>query len=153
MRPSTNSGFLAMTRRLITTLTLALSLGGALPAFPALAQSCGADLQKLVQKSTAEMAVVDGMISGAKRAGKQIDPAAYCARSAGYNTAEGALVAYMEKNKDWCEIPDPVLAQRKANLAKSLSFTAKACKVAAEVKKKQKDGAASEAQALPAGPL
>jgi hypothetical protein len=150
---STNSGFLAMTRRLTATLTIALSLGGALPAFPALAQSCGEDLQKLVKKSGAEMAVVNAMIADAKRAGKQIDPVAYCARSAGYNAAESALVAYMEKNKEWCEIPDQALAQRKENLAKSVAFSAKACKVAAEVKKRQREGAAPEAQALPAGPL
>ena len=66
------------------------------------------------------------------------------------------MIAYMEKNKDWCQIPDEAIAQLKANHAKSVAFSAKACKVAAQIKKmkeQQAQGGAPQAQPLPTGPL
>ena len=71
-------------------------------------------------------------------------------------TAENAMIAYMEKNKDWCGIPDESLDSLKANHAKSAAFAAKACKVAAEMKKAKEqaaNGGGPQAQPLPAGPL
>ena len=142
-----------MTRGLTAALIVALSLGGALAAFPARAQSCGEDLQKLSQKRLAELEMINGLVDAARKKRTQLDPAVFCAKSAGLNAAENAMIAYMEKNKDWCQIPDEVVDQLKANHAKSVAFSAKACKVAAEIKKKQQEGAAAQAQALPTGPL
>ena len=110
-----------MTRRFTTMLVLALSLGGAAWAAPSFAQqSCAEDLQKLAQRREAELEIINGLVKAAH--GKQLDPAVFCAKSAGLNAAENAMIAYMEKNKDWCQIPDEAIAQLKANHAKSVAF-------------------------------
>jgi len=113
-------------------------------------QSCGEDLKRLSEKRAAELDRVNGMVRAAK--GKPMDPAKFCSQSAGLNSAESALIAYMEKNKDWCGVPDEVIAALKANHVKSLAFSARACAAAAQMKKEQAAGA-SQAQPLPAGPL
>ena len=92
-----------MTMRSTAMASLALALAGAAWAAPALAQSCGDDLQKLAQRREAEMATINTLIKAAK--GKQLDPAVFCAKSGGLLSAENAMIAYMEKNKDWCRIP------------------------------------------------
>jgi hypothetical protein len=113
-------------------------------------QSCGEDLKRLSEKREAELTRINNLVRATK--GKPIDPTVFCSQSAGLNTAENALIAYMEKNKDWCSVPDEVIDALKANHVKSLAFSAKACKVAAQMKKEQAAGAA-QAQPLPAGPL
>ena len=116
-------------------------------------QACGDDLQKLSQKREAELNRVNGFVRAAK--GKPMDPALFCRQSAGLNTSESALIAYMEKNKDWCGIPDEVVNALKANHVKSVAFSAKACSVAAQIKKQQEagGGAGPQVQPLPTGPL
>jgi hypothetical protein len=136
-------------------LVLGLSLGGAAWAAPSFAQqSCGEDLQKLAQRREAELTIINNLVKSAH--GKQLDPTVFCAKSAGLNTAETAMIAYMEKNKDWCQIPDEALDQLKANHAKSVAFSGKACAVAAQIKKmkeQQAAGGGPQAQPLPTGPL
>ena len=65
------------------------------------------------------------------------------------------MIAYMEKNQDWCQIPDDTIANLKANHVKSIAFSARACKVAAEIKKMKDQQAQGGApmQQLPTGPL
>ena len=144
-----------MTRRCAKMLVLGLSLSGAAWAAPSFAQqSCGEDLQKFAQRREAELTVINNLVKSAH--GKQLDPAVFCAKSAGLNAAEGAMIAYMEKNKDWCQIPDEALAQLKANHAKTLAFSNKACTVAAQMKKmkeQQAAGGGPQVQPLPTGPL
>jgi len=130
---------------------LALALAAAAWAAPALAQSCGEDIQKFAQRREAELANINNLVKGAK--GKQLDPTVFCAKSGGLLTVENQMIAYMEKNKDWCGIPDEVIANLKANHAKSAAFSGKACKVAAELKKQQADGGGPQVQPLPTGPL
>jgi hypothetical protein len=136
-------------------LVLGLSLSGAAWAAPSFAQqSCGEDLQKFAQRREAELTVINNLVKSAH--GKQLDPAVFCAKSAGLNAAETAMIAYMEKNKDWCQVPDEALAMLKANHAKSLAFSGKACAVAAQMKKmkeQQAAGGGPQAQPLPTGPL
>ena len=119
-------------------------------------QSCGDDLKRLSEKREAELLKVNNLVKAAK--GKPMDPAVFCSQSAGLNTSENALIAYMEKNKDWCGIPDDVVDGLKANHVKSLAFSAKACTVAAQMRKMKQQQAAGansapQAQPLPAGPL
>jgi hypothetical protein len=150
-----NAGYSTMTRHCTTLLFLALSLGGAAWAVPSLAQeSCGDDMQKLAQRRQAELEMINNLVKSAH--GKQLDPTVFCAKSAGLNTVENAMIAYMEKNRDWCQVPDDAIAALKANHAKSVAFSAKACAVAAQMKKmkdQQAQGGAPQVQALPAGPL
>ena len=143
-----------MTKRTSAMAAFALALAGAAWAAPALAQSCGDDLQKLSTRREAEMATINDLVKAAK--GKQVDPSIFCAKSAGLITAENAMIAYLEKNKDWCQIPDEAIANLKGNHAKNVGFAAKACKVAAELKKmkeQQANGGGPQAQPLPTGPL
>jgi hypothetical protein len=117
-------------------------------------QSCGEDLKRLSEKRGAELEKINGMVRAAK--GKPMNPALFCSQSSGLNSAENALIAYMEKNKDWCGVPDEALASLKENHLKSLAFSSKACSVAAQMKKQQAARAANDApqaQPLPAGPL
>ncbi|WP_158813933.1 hypothetical protein [Methylocapsa sp. S129] len=120
-------------------------------------QSCGDDLKRMSEKREVELNKINQMVQAAK--GKPMNPALFCAQSGGLNAAENALIAYMEKNKDWCGIPDEVVTSLKENHLKSLAFSNKACSVAAQMKKQEAARAAAgsngapQAQPLPAGPL
>ena len=133
---------------------VALSLAGVAWAAPSFAQSCGDDLKQLAQRREAQLVSINTLVKAAK--GKPLDPVAFCAKSGGLISVENAMIAYMEKNKDWCQIPDEAIAALKANHVKSAEFSAKACKVAAEIKKmkdQQAQGGAPQVQPLPTGPL
>jgi hypothetical protein len=141
----------------LPALGIALLLG----AGPALAdQDCAGDLQKLAARREAALNSINEMVAAAK--GKKLDPDSFCARSRPLNAAEDAMLAYMVKNKDWCQIPDDAVNQLKASHAKSVAFGGKACTVAAQIKKmkaqaaqaaQQGGGGAPPEQPLPAGPL
>jgi hypothetical protein len=146
------SPFIRLTLLAFGLATASLSLSGI-----SYAQSCGDDLKRLSERREAELNRVNGLVKANK--GKPMNPEMFCSQSAGLNVAESALIAYMEKNKDWCGIPDDALTALKGNHAKSLAFSHKACAVAAQMrqmKKQQEAGGgngAPQAQPLPAGPL
>jgi hypothetical protein len=127
-------------------LALAIAAGFAAPAWA----DCGDDMQKLAQARNAELEKVNAFAKAAH--GKPLDPEAFCIKSAGLLKAEQAIIAYMEKNKDWCSFPDEAINNLKASHAKNAGFNAKACQVAAKIKK-MKEQAAAQAQPLPRGPL
>jgi hypothetical protein len=115
---------------------------------------CGADMQKLAQDRNVQLQIVNDFAKAGH--GKPLDPAAFCAKSAGLVRAESALIAYMEKNKEWCSFPDESINQLKEHHAKNAGFNAKACTVAAQIKKmkeQQAQGGGPQAQPLPSGPL
>jgi hypothetical protein len=144
-------------------LAVALTCAGIACTAPALAaDDCATALQKLAGRRDAALKNINAMVTGAK--GKKLDPIAFCARSRPLNQAEDAMIAYMIKNKDWCQIPDDTIAQLKATHAKSLAFGGKACTVAAQMEKMKKQaaeaaqqggglGGAPAQQPLPTGPL
>ena len=143
--------------RILSSVFSTFFVGAICVAVPAFAdQSCGDDLQKLAQRREAALSGINGLVAAAH--GKQLDPAIFCARSAPLGQAETAMLAYMLKNKDWCQIPDAVIEQLKAAHAKSVGFASKACSVAAQMKKMKEQaaqggGGGPQAQPLPAGPL
>jgi acid phosphatase class B len=115
---------------------------------------CGTDMQKLAQDRNVQLQAVNNFAQSFH--GKPMDPEQFCVKSAGLIRAESALIAYMEKNKDWCSIPDEAIDQLKEHHAKNQSFNAKACQVAAQIKKmkeQQAQGGGPQVQPLPAGPL
>jgi hypothetical protein len=117
---------------------------------------CGSDMQKLAQERNTQLEIVNNFAKSFH--GKPLDPEAFCGKSAGLVRAETALIAYMEKNKDWCSFPDEAISQLKEHHAKNAAFNAKACNVAAQVKKMKEQaaqggGGGPQAQPLPAGPL
>jgi hypothetical protein len=119
-------------------------------------QSCAEDLKRLSDRRGVELDKINNLVKAAK--GKPMNPAVFCSQSGGLKAAEDALIAYMEKNKDWCGVPDEALTSLKENHLKSIAFANKACTVAAQMKKREAAGANGEnapppAQPLPAGPL
>jgi hypothetical protein len=134
-----------------------------LTAMPALAaQDCATDLQVLAARREAALKGINDMVASAR--GKKLDPDAFCARSRPLNVAEEAMLAYMQKNKDWCQIPDEAIGQLKETHLKSVAFGGKACTVAAQIKtmkakaaqaaqQAQQAGGQPAEQPLPAGPL
>jgi hypothetical protein len=127
-------------------------LSAVAPAFA----DCGEDMQKLALVRNTEMQKVNNFAKASK--GKPLDPAGFCSISSGLLRAESALIAYMEKNKDWCSFPDATIDGLKASHAKNAGFNAKACQVAVKIKKMKEQaaqggGGGPQAQPLPAGPL
>jgi hypothetical protein len=117
---------------------------------------CGADMQKLAQARNTQLQVVNDFAKAGH--GKPLDPGQFCEKSGGLIRAEAALIAYMEKNKDWCSFPDDAINQLKEHHEKNVGFNAKACQVAAQIKKMKEQaaqggGGGPQAQPLPAGPL
>jgi hypothetical protein len=117
---------------------------------------CGSDMQKLAQDRNAQLQIVNDFAKSFH--GKPMDPVAFCAKSSGLIRAEASLIAYMEKNKDWCSFPDEAIAQLQEHHVKNAQFNAKACTVAAQMKKMKEQaaqggGGGPQAQPLPAGPL
>jgi hypothetical protein len=143
--------------------TLWAAIGAAVlltaPAFAA--QDCATDLQTLAARREAALKSINELVASAH--GKKLDPDAFCARSRPLNAAEETMLAYMQKNKDWCQIPDEAISQLKDTHVKSVAFGGKACTVAAQMRTmKAKAQAAQQAQQaggqpaeqpLPAGPL
>ena len=114
------------------------------------------DMQKLAQTRNVELQKVSDLAKSFH--GKPMDPEQFCAKSAGLIRAEAALIAYMDKNKDWCSFPDETINQLRTNHAKNAGFNGKACTVAAQIRKMKEQaaqggGGGPQVQPLPAGPL
>jgi hypothetical protein len=72
-------------------------------------------------------------VATAKAQGKRLNAAEYCAKSAGLNSAEINLIAFMEDRSASCKIKIPValVAETKATHAKGVKLRDKACAMAA----------------------
>lgn len=121
----------------------------------AFAFDCNEDIGKLTKK---RQGIIDQLNRQAKGTKNQLDPVTACPKLRALVAAEGQLVAYLTKNKDWCSVPDEALANIKASSSKSGAVANQACKVAAQMKKAQEQQAAGganapPAQKLPTGPL
>jgi hypothetical protein len=150
------AGETGMSKFLLSALGALLLTSGA--AFAA--DDCAGSLQALAGRREAALKGINEIVAAAH--GKKLDPDVFCARSRPLSVAEDAMLAYMVKNKDWCQIPDDAIAQLKASHAKTVAFGGKACSVAAQLKKMksqaaeqaaQGGGGAPAEQPLPAGPL
>jgi hypothetical protein len=118
---------------------------------------CADDLKKLTERRVVLLNEINAMAAESKRAKKPMEASVVCVKARGLTGAEDALIAYMEKNKDWCGVPDEIVANLKASHVKTGEFGAKACVAAAKFKKMQEQQAAGggqpQAPVLPAGPL
>lgn len=131
---------------------------------PAGGSSCDKDFQKLASARVAQIGSLNQLSKGGK--GK-MDPIAACSRLQALGGIEARMVAYVEKNKDWCGIPDAVIDNIKKGRQNTLAFASKACGAAANFRKAMAqrgaqqraaaNGAAQQGapqvQRLPAGPL
>jgi hypothetical protein len=127
---------------------------------PAMAQSCENDIGEFQKKRQAQM---ENIAKLQKKGEGKLDPVAACPILRQLASAEQGMLAYMEKNQNWCNIPDQVLTNVKEGTGKTSSITKQACGLAAQVKKQQQQQAAGagagapgfnvKASKLPAGPL
>ena len=119
---------------------------------------CNADLGALAQKRAAINALLE---QNKKAHGGKIDPVAACPQLKSLAAAQGAVVSYMQKNKDWCSLPDELVAQSAKAQTQISGFAVKACGMIAQMKKMQEQAAQQQQQQaaqvpqlkLPAGPL
>jgi len=127
--------------------TLALSVSPARAA-----DDCQADLPKMMQ---ARMAQIEKLNAIGKAGKGKIDPAAACPVAKTLAASETQLLAYMNKNKEWCQIPDQFITQLKEAQGRDQMFATKACEAAANFKKmqEQQNAAGGGTPRLPAGPL
>jgi hypothetical protein len=124
-------------------------------ASSARADDCNADIANFNKK---RQAVIDSLNQLAKGGKKQLDPIASCPKLKNLVVIEHQLIAYLNKNKDWCNVPDEALTNITTSSTKSESVATQACAVAAQAKKMQQQQAAGgvnapQAQKLPTGPL
>lgn len=129
-------------------------LGAAAPAFA----ECQEDIGKIMKERLDLIAQLNKMNKGGKA---QLDATAACPKLRSLAAAEGRLVSYLEKNKDWCNVPDQFVENAKTGRDKSAAFAGKACKVAAQIEKMKQQQAQGggggmggpQVQKLPTGPL
>ena len=130
---------------------------------PAMAQSsCENDIGELQKKRQVQM---ESIAKLQKKGDGKLDPVAACPILRSLATIEQSMYAYMEKNQNWCNIPDQVLENVKEGSGKTAGVAKQACNIAAQVKKQQQQQQAAGAGAgagpfntpakprLPAGPL
>jgi hypothetical protein len=111
---------------------------------------CSTDIGGFSKK---RQAIIDDLNKTAKASPKgQLDPTASCPKLQALAATEQELLAYMQKNKDWCAIPEEVVKNFTESSGKSRSIAAKACAVAEQIKKGLVSGAA-QGPKLPTGPL
>lgn len=144
--------FAARLRPALAGLALVLGTAGVARA------DCNADFSALMGKRMVE---IDALNKISKAHGGKLDPIAACPRLRSLAAAEGAVVAYIEKNKDWCGLPDDIAEKMGATRVKTEGFAAKACGFAAKIKdmqaQQQKQAQSQQQQEqtikLPTGPL
>jgi hypothetical protein len=129
----------------LCALALFCAVGGT-----AFAEDCSTEIGALSKR---RQAIIDDLNKIAKSSPKgQLDPAASCPKLKTLAVAEQQLLAYLTKNKDWCQVPDDAVANFTAAAEKSKTIAAKACAVAEQIKKGLQTGAAAGPK-LPSGPL
>jgi hypothetical protein len=117
----------------------------------AFAEDCNTEIGALSKK---RQAIIDDLNRIAKSSPKgQLDPTASCPKLKTLAAAEQQLLAYLTKNKDWCQVPDDAVANFNAAAERSKTIAAKACAVAEQIKKGLQAGAAAQGPKLPTGPL
>jgi hypothetical protein len=120
----------------------------------AYAGDCNQDIGALTKKRQGIIDQLNRLAQGGK---KQLDPVASCPKLRALVAAERQLVAYLAKNKDWCNVPDEAFQNISESSKKSIKVADQACKIAAQMKKAQEqqatDALNSPQMKLPAGPL
>ncbi|HUO53792.1 MAG TPA: hypothetical protein VMU18_03550 [Rhodoblastus sp.] len=117
------------------------------------AQSCNEDLAALGKERNTHIEALNAI---SKSHGNKLDPIAACPHLRKMKEIEGKMVAYLAKNKDWCNIPDDFLANFKGNAEKTAKIAEQACALAAKAKQMQQNGGVGNLPPppkLPGGPL
>lgn len=119
------------------------------PFSPAFAAECTDDIGNLTKK---RQSIIEQLNNLAKSSpNHQLDPAVSCPKLRELASAETALLVYLQKNKDWCMVPDEAISNITMSLNRSKMVAGRACAIAMQMKKNEETGAT--AQKLPTGPL
>ena len=118
----------------------------------AMAQSCNEDMGAIQQKRNVQLEALNKITKANK--GK-LDPITACPRLRTLAGLEREMLAYMEKNQSWCSIPPEIVEQVKTGAGRTAQIAGQACKIAAQARQMQQQGANAgpAAPALPRGPL
>jgi len=128
--------------------SLSPSLGFIAPAYAA---ECSEDIGNLTKK---RQGIIDELNKLAKSSPKgQLDPTLSCPKLRDLTAVEQELFAYLQKNKDWCQVPDEAITNLGTSMGRSRIIAGKACAVAVQMKKDQEAGGLGGGQKLPTGPL
>lgn len=128
------------------------------PAGAASASGCETDMVKHQQRRTAAIEQINRMAGK----NKKLDPVAACPKFRSLAAVEGAMKAWMIKNKEWCAIPDEVIENMKTGFARTPQIANQACSAAAQVQRMKAQGGQQQVRAgaaqapavkLPSGPL
>lgn len=121
------------------------------------AQSCNEDLAAFGKKRNSEIEALNAI---SKSHGGKLDPIAACPHFRNMSSIEGQMLAYLQKNQEWCNIPDDFINGFKGNSEKTVGMAKQACELAAKAKKMQEQGGGFAGGGnlppppkLPAGPL
>jgi hypothetical protein len=142
--------------RVISRVAGLAALATAVCATGASAQGtdCQGDIGKLQQKRETYIAALNRITKAGK--GK-LDPIAACPQLRSLSAIEGQILDYMQKNQNWCDIPDTVIENVKEGRQKTAGFAGQACKFAEQARRAQQQaaqgGGAPQAPRLPTGPL
>ncbi len=150
-----------MARPMIAPMRFFLLLAGFLVVLAATssgarAQSCNEDLSAIGKKRNAEIEALNVIT---KSHGGKLDPIAACPHLRNMKAIEAQMIAYLVKNKEWCNIPDEFINNFKNNTGKTANMAGQACAMAVKMKKMQENGGMAGGQPLapppklPAGPL
>jgi hypothetical protein len=151
-----NRGTLLAAGFALSALTWAAPLATVSPlglSQPARAAECSEDIGNLSKR---RMDIIQSLNKIAKSSAKgQLDPALSCPKLRELAIAEKAMLDYLNKNKDWCMVPDDAIMNLDKSYQHSSQIAVKACAFAAQEKKAQEAGSDSAlgGQKLPAGPL
>ena len=131
---------------------LVLGLGATAQAQELNGSDCQGDIAKLQQTRETQIASLNALTKGGKT---KLDPIAACPRLRNLAATESRILAYMQKNQQWCDIPDEILANVKGGRDKTAGIAGQACKIAAMARKAQQGGMAGAPPPprLPTGPL
>lgn len=130
--------------RSIPSLFIATVMGvlSALAVSPALALDCQKDFEGYTSRAQSASAALN---ASAKRNKGKLDPVAACPRLRNLVAIQSQMIGYMEKNKDWCHIPDDAIAGAKEGRSKTASIAGKACGMAVQIEKIKRQQAQQQA--------
>ena len=141
------------------TAILCLGLSASAMLAPMAARAdCNSEIGALMK---VRLAGIEALNQITKTHGGKLDATLACPKLRSLAAAEGQVVAYMTKNKDWCNIPDDIVSKMSASRVRTTGIAAKACDFAVKIKKMQSQQAQAaqqqqqqqQALKLPTGPL
>lgn len=118
-------------------------------AAPSLAGDCTTDIGKLMTKRQDIITKLNKLVAATSN--HQLDPQTSCGPLRELAATEKELSIYLNKNKDWCQVPDSAVSSIDASSKHTAIIASNACNVAAQIKRSQ--DAIGTGPKLPTGPL